>query len=113
QQPCYTELRDILLNAEDMSKVPQFGTVFVDGNDSLEDIRKYEDIGPKNEVYLKKGQAISFYLWADDIPDKVQLAAKLAKGTAPNLTVGVAVQESDQYEGSDPAEGWKYYKIDR
>ena len=113
QQPCYTELRDILLNAEDMSEVPQFGTVFVDGNASLEDIGQYEDFGPKNEVYLNDRQAISFYLWADDIPDKVQLAAKLAKGTAPNLTVGVAVQESDQYEGSDPAEGWKYYKIDR
>lgn len=113
QQPRFTELRDILLNAENVSEVPQFGTVFVDGNDNLADIGQYEDFGPKNEIYLKKGQAISFYLWSDYIPDKVQLSAKLARGTATNLTVGVAVKESDQYEESDPAKGWKYYKIDR
>ena len=113
QQPRFTELRDILLNAENVSEVPQFGTVFVDGNGDLADIGQYEDFGPKNEIYLKKGQAISFYLWSDYIPDKVQLSAKLAQGTATNLTVGVAVKESNQYEDSDPAKGWKYYKIDR
>ena len=108
QNPRFTEIRDILLNAENMHATLQEGTVFVDGNDKLADIEDYENFGPKNEVYLKDGQGISFYLWSDYIPDKVQLSAKLADGRSTDLTFAVAVNEGTGEEQAD----WKYYKID-
>ena len=108
QNPRFTEIRDILLNAENMHATLQEGTVFVDGNDKLADIEDYENFGPKNEVYLKDGQGISFYLWSDYIPDKVQLSAKLADGSSTDLTFAVAVNEGTGEEQAD----WKYYKID-
>lgn len=108
QNPRFTEIRDILLNAENMHATLQEGTVFVDGNDKLADIEDYENFGPKNEVYLKDGQGISFYLWSNYIPDKVQLSAKLADGSSTDLTFAVAVNEGTGEEQAD----WKYYKID-
>lgn len=108
QNPRFTEIRDILLNAENMHATLQEGTVFVDGNDELASIKDYENFGPKNEVYLKDGQGISFYLWSKYIPDKVQLSAKLADGSSTDLTFAVAVNEGTGEEQAD----WKYYKID-
>ena len=108
QNPRFTEIRDILLNAKNMHATLQEGTVFVDGNDELANIEDYESFGPKNEVYLKDGQGISFYLWSDYIPDKVQLSAKLADGSSTDLTFAVAVNEGTGEEQAD----WKYYKID-
>ena len=108
QNPRFTEIRDILLNAENMHATLQEGTVFVDGNDELASIEDYENFGPKNEVYLKDGQGISFYLWSNYIPDKVQLSAKLADGSSTDLTFAVAVNEGTGEEQAD----WKYYKID-
>ena len=108
QNPRFTEIRDILLNAKNMHATLQEGTVFVDGNDELASIEDYENFGPKNEVYLKDGQGISFYLWSNYIPDKVQLSAKLADGSSTDLTFAVAVNEGTGEEQAD----WKYYKID-
>ena len=108
QNPRFTEIRDILLNAENMHATLQEGTVFVDGNAELASIEDYESFGPKNEVYLKDGQGISFYLWSNYIPDKVQLSAKLADGSSTDLTFAVAVNEGTGEEQAD----WKYYKID-
>ena len=108
QNPRFTEIRDILLNAKNMHATLQEGTVFVDGNDKLANIEDYESFGPKNEVYLKDGQGISFYLWSNYIPDKVQLSAKLADGSSTDLTFAVAVNEGTGEEQAD----WKYYKID-
>ena len=48
--PRFTELRDILLNAHNMGAAPTTGTVFVDGNGELNEIDAYESYGPKNEV---------------------------------------------------------------
>lgn len=108
QNPRFTEIRDILLNAKNMHATLQEGTVFVDGNAELASIEDYESFGPKNEVYLKDGQGISFYLWSNYIPDKVQLSAKLADGSSTDLTFAVAVNEGTGEEQAD----WKYYKID-
>ena len=80
----------------------------MDGNAELASIEDYESFGPKNEVYLKDGQGISFYLWSNYIPDKVQLSAKLADGSSTDLTFAVAVNEGTGEEQAD----WKYYKID-
>ena len=105
--PDYTELRQILLNAENVGGEIPNGAVFVDGNGELGDISAYESFGPKNEVYLAPGQAISFYLWTNEKPDKVQLGAKLALGTDTKLAIATAVQEGDP----EAAESWSFYKV--
>ena len=106
--PDYTEIRQILLNAENVGGEIPDGAVFVDGNGSVSDIKAYESFGPKNEVYLAPGQGISFYLWTDEKPDKVQLGAKLALGTDTKLAIATAVQEGDA--GAENG-GWNFYKV--
>ena len=105
--PDYTELRQILLNAENVGGEIPNGAVFVDGNGELGNISAYESFGPKNEVYLAPGQAISFYLWTNEKPDKVQLGAKLALGTDTKLAIATAVQEGDP----EAAKSWSFYKV--
>lgn len=106
--PDYTEIRQILLNAENVGGEIPDGAVFVDGNGSVSDIRAYESFGPKNEVYLAPGQGISFYLWTNEKPDKVQMGAKLALGTDTKLAIATAVQEGDA--GAENG-GWNFYKV--
>lgn len=115
QKPRFTELRDILLNAKNVTDTPAAGTVFVDGNgdSSLQDpdgMTEYASNGPKNEVYLNKGHAISFYLWSDYIPDKIQLSAKLAQGDMTNLTIALAVKENPN--AANPNDQWEYYRVE-
>lgn len=106
--PDYTEIRQILLNAENVGGEIPNGAVFVDGNGSVSDIKAYESFGPKNEVYLAPGQGISFYLWTDEKPDKVQLGAKLALGKGTKLAIATAVQKGDA--GAENG-GWNFYKV--
>ena len=96
--PQFKEIRDILLNANNTSEVTEIGAVFVDGNGALTDIEDYEAYGPKNEVYLAPGQAISFNLetTSKDIPDKLQLSAKLESGSSTQMTIELAVPDKDQ-----------------
>lgn len=95
--PQFMEIRDILLNASNTSEVTDIGAVFVDGNGALTDIKDYEAYGPKNEVYLAPGQAISFHLetTTNSIPDKLQLSAKLERGSATQMTISLAVPHKD------------------
>lgn len=96
--PQFMEIRDILLDANNTSKVTEIGAVFVDGNGTLTDIEDYEAYGPKNEVYLAPGQAISFNLETTTgcIPDKLQLSAKLESGSSTQMTIELAVPDKDQ-----------------
>lgn len=96
--PQFMEIRDILLDANNTSEVTEIGAVFVDGNGTLTDIEDYEAYGPKNEVYLAPGQAISFNLetTTDCIPDKLQLSAKLENGSSTQMTIELAVPDKDQ-----------------
>ena len=96
--PHFKEIRDILLNANNTSAVTEIGAVFVDGNGTLTDIEDYEAYGPKNEVYLAPGQAISFNLetTSEDIPDKLQLSAKLESGSSTQMTIELAVPDQDR-----------------
>lgn len=58
------------------------GAVFIDGigeSGSVADMKQY---GPKNEVYLAKGQAIVFYLEGTQRVDALQIGAKAVRGTA-------------------------------
>ena len=97
-RPGFMEIRDILLNANNTSAVTEIGAVFVDGNGALTDIEDYEAYGPKNEVYLAPGQAISFNLetTSEDIPDKLQLSAKLESGSSTQMTIELAVPDNAQ-----------------
>lgn len=97
-RPEFKEIRDILLNAKNTSAVTEIGAVFVDGNGALTDIKDYEAYGPKNEVYLAPGQAISFNLetTSEDIPDKLQLSAKLESGSSTQMTIELAVPDKNQ-----------------
>ena len=97
-RPEFKEIRDILLNAKNTSAVTEIGAVFVDGNGALTDIKDYEAYGPKNEVYLAPGQAISFNLetTSKDLPDKLQLSAKLESGSSTQMTIELAVPDQDQ-----------------
>ena len=96
--PQFKEIRDILLNANNTSEGTEIGAVFVDGNGALTDIKDYEAYGPKNEVYLAPGQAISFHLetTTNSIPDKLQLSAKLESGSSTQMTIELAVPDKDQ-----------------
>lgn len=96
--PQFREIRDILLNANNTSEVTEIGAVFVDGNGTLTDIEDYKAYGPKNEVYLAPGQAISFNLetTTDCIPDKLQLSAKLESGSSTQMTIELAVPDQDK-----------------
>lgn len=97
-RPEFKEIRNILLNAKNTSAVTEIGAVFVDGNGALTDIKDYEAYGPKNEVYLAPGQAISFNLetTSKDIPDKLQLSAKLESGSSTQMTIELAVPDNAQ-----------------
>lgn len=97
-RPGFMEIRDILLNANNTSAVTEIGAVFVDGNGALTDIEDYEAYGPKNEVYLAPGQAISFNLetTSKDLPDKLQLSAKLESGSSTQMTIELAVPDQDR-----------------
>lgn len=97
-RPGFMEIRDILLNANNTSAVTEIGAVFVDGNGALTDIEDYEAYGPKNEVYLAPGQAISFNLetTSKDLPDKLQLSAKLESGSSTQMTIELAVPDKNQ-----------------
>lgn len=96
--PQFKEIRNILLNANNTSAVTEIGAVFVDGNGALTDIKDYEAYGPKNEVYLAPGQAISFNLETTTgcIPDKLQLSAKLESGSSTQMTIELAVPDQDK-----------------
>ncbi len=77
--PQYIKLRDELAKTAETNK----GVVFIDGaaNASIAD---YANFGPNNEVYLMKGQAITFKLTGTDVGKiaSVQIGAKAPKGTA-------------------------------
>ena len=59
--------------------------MFIDGKKDAT-IAEYANYGPNNEVYLMKGQAITFKIPANDKIASIQIGAKAPKGTA-NLNV--------------------------
>ena len=85
--PQYVELRKSLLNAAALTSgaVVQ-GTTFIDGKGETAVLADYESYGPNNEVYLSKGQSITFTLGSVDFAD-IQLGASLTGSAASTITV--------------------------
>lgn len=98
----YIELRSNIISANDFYKLstePEAlkglgnfypGVMFVDSIDELsgdinEAYNKFAKVGPNNELYLSKGQAVAFYLSLDNIheaPASIQLGMKVITGDA-------------------------------
>lgn len=102
--PQYIKLRDELAKTENAT-VKVESMVFIDGGNTA-DIATYANIGPNNEVYLAKGQAITFKL-AGDLSKiaTVQIGAK-----APNGQVELKVGETAVVENLNTATEM-YYDI--
>lgn len=80
----YIELRDMLIGAETFGDADaKQGVIFIDGIPALDnDLEKYKNAGPNNELYLAANQAVAFEIWASAVPSDVQFSAKSAKGEA-------------------------------
>lgn len=121
----FQSVRDILL---DKTNAPEGatelnGAVFIDknadGNTGTEtsEIGTYEDYGPKNEVYLAKGQSIAFKL-ADfkpgtayiglKVPTREETTVLMTKGEAKTDPVTVAHSTDLYYEITPNDEGMFY-----
>lgn len=81
--PQYIKLRDELAKTAEPNK----GVVFIDGaaNASIAD---YANFGPNNEVYLMKGQAISFKVPENDKIASIQIGAKAPNGKTTMTVTG-------------------------
>ncbi|MBQ7715651.1 MAG: hypothetical protein IJT70_07265 [Clostridia bacterium] len=85
--PKFINIRDSLVT--DASAT---GALFVDGNGLTRQtsaVADYDTIGAKNEAMLKNGNGVTFRLTSNAAaqPDKVALGAKVACGTAGEITV--------------------------
>lgn len=98
--PQYIKLRDALVD----NTAKKDGALFIDGG-STADISVYENYGPNNEVYLAKGQAITFTVPVDANIASIQIGAKAPDGSAAKMNVnGTETNISSATE--------MYYKID-
>lgn len=86
--PQYIKLHDALADGTARPDGKTDKMVFIDGG-STADIATYANYGPNNEVYLMKGQAITFKIPQNANVDSIQIGAKAPKGTA-NLNVNSA-----------------------
>lgn len=78
--PQYIKLHDEVVNG---TATPNGNALFIDGAEKAT-IEQYTNLGPNNEVYLMKGQAITFKLTGTDVGKiaSVQIGAKAPKDTA-------------------------------
>lgn len=76
--PQYIKLRTEILKSADAEEKM---ALFIDGAEDA-DITLYKNYGPNNEVYLAKGQAISFKISANSNIASIQIGAKAPKGSA-------------------------------
>ena len=86
--PQYIKLRDSL--AKDHTATAE--AVFIDGGANA-NIQTYANYGPNNEVYLAKGQAISFTIPENTNIASIQIGAKAPNGNAAEMDVNGTKKE--------------------
>ena len=103
----FTEVRDILLDAQKASEQDKFtGALFIDKDkNGTSVVSDYEDYGPKNEVYLATGQSIAFNV-GDATSVYVGLKAPEGHATV-NMTNGDAMSGDTPIDHSTDL----YYKV--
>lgn len=79
--PQYIKLHDALVKNGAQSEA-----VFIDGGPKA-NVETYKNFGPNNEVYLAKGQAITFTVPRDSNIASVQIGAKAPSGSAAQMVV--------------------------
>ncbi len=87
--PDYLELRNMLISTNKLTNdgTSAEGVVFIDGIADNDDVSKYTAGGPNNELYLLKGQAVAFQIWASSVPDDIQISAKAVGEEDPTMFV--------------------------
>ena len=100
--PQYIKLRDALVGDTAQSQA-----VFIDGADKAE-IATYKNYGPNNEVYLAKGQAITFIVPGNSNIESIQIGAKAPDGSnAAKMVVNKDVANAKDIQSATEM----YYKI--
>lgn len=107
----FTEIRNMLLNASDLTAniQPKTGMVFVDGVGDKGTLKDYTNYGPNNEVYLSGGQAIAFKISDMSNVDTIQIGAKAPSG---NTTMQIKVNGNDVQTQELATASDMYYKLD-
>ena len=100
--PQYINLHDEVVKK---TATPNGNALFIDGKENAT-IAEYANYGPNNEVYLMKGQAITFKIPANDKIASIQIGAKAPKGMA-NLNVN----ETEIVSGGLSTATEMYYQI--
>ncbi len=90
--PTFEEIRKLLLDAQsfkpDGSTVD--GAVYLDW-DGAPTLANYKTVGPNNEVYLGKNNAIAFKLVVEgELPTSIDIGAKIADGTSATMCYAVS-----------------------
>lgn len=93
--PIITEVRAQLIAAEDYDVTDSVesvdGMTFIDKTQEGADIKTYTTIGPNNEVYLSKDQAIAFEISSTADLASIDVAAKAPNsGAAAQLTANIS-----------------------
>lgn len=103
----FKEVRDILLSAADLAEEDMFtGALFLDKNpDGTQAVGEYKDYGPKNEVYLGKGQSVAFKVNGTD-PVYVGLKAPKGHATVQMTNANAKTEEMPIDHSTD-----LYYKV--
>ena len=96
------EVRQLLISAATFDAIPSGSTTsgmvyvdstYTDGNADHEtgnvNVTDYAKIGPNNEVYLSKGQAVAFKVSATEKPASFDIGAKSITGSTAGLMVTV------------------------
>lgn len=84
--PQYIKLRDELVKTGSSIDATPGTTVFIDGAAEAT-IDQYKNYGPNNEVYLAKGQAISFTIPENINIASIQIGAKAPNGNSAEMNV--------------------------
>lgn len=82
------EIRNLLIDNNDFAGGTEAnGCVYVDSNGTVQDKKTYENLGPNNEVYLKKGNSIGFKLKSSQ-PASIKIGLKTPNGESGEVTIG-------------------------